>query len=156
MLTLVQIEVLAEAGVSPDPQSASSNKYKQILGIKELHLLSLFSLIYVGTEVTLGGWSVTYVQDKRNGGANAGYISSGFFAGLMLGRILLMWVNRKVWLGLLDPSPYLLFARVLTEYFFFADRRTSNPLRVCYPLDFVRIPLSLASSLPHAHLLDSR
>lgn len=87
---------MAEAGVSPDPQAVSSNKYKQILGIKELHLLSLFSLIYVGTEVTVGGWSVTYVQDKRHGGANAGYISSGFFAGLMLGRILLMWLNRKV------------------------------------------------------------
>ncbi|KAM5546065.1 hypothetical protein V8D89_000191 [Ganoderma adspersum] len=91
-----QEEVLAEAGVSPEPQAVSSNKYKQILGIKELHLLSLFALIYVGTEVTIGGWSVTYVQDKRHGGANAGYISSGFFAGLMLGRMLLMWVNRKV------------------------------------------------------------
>ena len=95
-LILTSVEVLAEAGVSPDPQAVSSNKYKQILGIKELHLLSLFSLIYVGTEVTVGGWSVTYVQDKRHGGANAGYISSGFFAGLMLGRILLMWLNRKV------------------------------------------------------------
>ena len=91
-----QIEVLAETGVSPDPQAVSSNKYKQILGIKELHLLSFFALIYVGTEVTVGGWSVTYVQDKRHGGANAGYISSGFFGGLMLGRVLLMWVNRKV------------------------------------------------------------
>ncbi|KAM5546104.1 hypothetical protein V8D89_000230 [Ganoderma adspersum] len=91
-----QEEILAETGVNPDPQAASSNKFKQILGIKELHLLSLFALIYVGTEVTVGGWSVTYVQDKRHGGANAGYISSGFFAGLMLGRVLLMWVNRKI------------------------------------------------------------
>ncbi|PIL28884.1 MFS general substrate transporter [Ganoderma sinense ZZ0214-1] len=91
-----QEEVLAETGISPDPQAVSSNKYKQILGIKAIHLLSLFALIYVGTEVTIGGWSVTYVQDKRNGGANAGYISSGFFAGLMLGRLLLVWVNNKV------------------------------------------------------------
>ncbi|KAM5542669.1 hypothetical protein V8D89_003630 [Ganoderma adspersum] len=91
-----QEEVLAETGISPDPQAVSSNKYKQILGIKELHLLSLFALIYTGTEVTIGGWSVTYVQDKRHGGANAGYISSGFFGGLMLGRVLLMWVNRKI------------------------------------------------------------
>ncbi len=61
-----------------------------------MHALALFSLIYVGTEVTIGGWSVTYVQEKRNGNSNAGYISSGFFAGLMLGRLLLMWLNKKV------------------------------------------------------------
>ncbi|PIL23539.1 MFS general substrate transporter [Ganoderma sinense ZZ0214-1] len=91
-----QEEILAEAGVSSDPQGAPSNKYKQILGIREIHLLSLFALIYVGIEVTVGSWSVTYVQDKRHGGASAGYISSGFFAGLMLGRILLMWINRKI------------------------------------------------------------
>ena len=91
------VEVMIEIGnTNPDTQAVSSNKYKQILGIKELHLLSFFALIYVGTEVTVGGWSVTYVQDKRHGGANAGYISSGFFGGLMLGRVLLMWVNRKV------------------------------------------------------------
>ncbi|KAI1788663.1 MFS general substrate transporter [Ganoderma leucocontextum] len=91
-----QEEVQAEAGISSDPQALSSNKYKLILGIRELHLLSLFSLIYVGVEVTIGSWSVTYVQDKRHGGASAGYISSGFFAGLMLGRILLIWINRKI------------------------------------------------------------
>lgn len=82
--------------MSFDTQVLPSNKYKLILGIRELHLLALFSLIYVGVEVTVGSWSVTYVQDKRHGGASAGYISSGFFAGLMLGRILLMWINRKV------------------------------------------------------------
>lgn len=42
------------------------------------------------------GWSVSYVQEKRHGTANSGYISSGFFGGLMLGRIVLMWLNRKV------------------------------------------------------------
>ena len=78
------------------------------MGIRELHLLALFSLIYVGVEVTIGSWSVTYVQDKRHGGASAGYISSGFFAGLMLGRILLMWVNRKVKLQQQQPSSFLL------------------------------------------------
>ncbi|KAI0631011.1 MFS general substrate transporter [Trametes polyzona] len=79
-----------------DPNAIDSNKYKQIFGIREVHFLSVFALIYVGTEVTIGGWSVTYVQEKRNGTANSGYISSGFFAGLMLGRIVLMWLNRKI------------------------------------------------------------
>lgn len=61
------------------------------------------------------GWIVTFILEQRGGSANSGYISSGFFdgeqpfrftlvvgvgpqplAGIMLGRILLLWVNRKV------------------------------------------------------------
>ncbi|KAI0739072.1 MFS general substrate transporter [Daedaleopsis nitida] len=92
-----QDEIKAEAGDLPvEPENLQTNKYKQIFGIREVHFLSLFSLIYVGTEVTIGGWSVTYIQEKRNGNSNAGYISSGFFGGLMLGRLLLMWLNRKI------------------------------------------------------------
>ena len=91
------VEVMIEIGnTNPDTQAVSSNKYKQIFGIREIHLLSLFALICVGVEVTIGGWSVTYVQEKRHGTSSAGYISSGFFGGLMLGRIFLMWLNRKV------------------------------------------------------------
>ncbi|TFK87362.1 MFS general substrate transporter [Polyporus arcularius HHB13444] len=82
--------------LSPDQDAIQTNKYKQIFTIRAVHVLALFSLIYVGTEVTIGGWSVTYVQEKRNGNSNAGYISSGFFAGLMLGRLLLMWLNKKI------------------------------------------------------------
>ncbi|KAG9103584.1 hypothetical protein FRC06_009718, partial [Ceratobasidium sp. 370] len=51
---------------------------------------------YVGTEVTIGGWIVTFLIDTRGGGASAGYVSSGFFAGLMLGRLALIWVNHKI------------------------------------------------------------
>ena len=62
----------------------------------------------------LVGWSVTYILEKRGGSASSGYISSGFFggeytaasaqagtiphslAGIMLGRFVLLWLNRKV------------------------------------------------------------
>ncbi|CDO77089.1 hypothetical protein BN946_scf184473.g33 [Trametes cinnabarina] len=92
-----QDELKAEVGdLSVDPNAVDSNKYKQIFTIRAVHFLSIFSLIYVGTEVTIGSWSVTYVQAKRSGTSNSGYISSGFFGGLMLGRILLMWLNRKI------------------------------------------------------------
>ena len=49
--------------------------------LRDVHLLALFILVYVGTEVTLGGWIVTYVIDLRGGGPSSGYISSGFFGG---------------------------------------------------------------------------
>ena len=39
---------------------------------------------------------MTFVLDKRGAGSGAGYVSSGFFGGLTIGRIALIWVNRKV------------------------------------------------------------
>ncbi|KAI0739076.1 major facilitator superfamily domain-containing protein [Daedaleopsis nitida] len=92
-----QEEIMAEEGEFPEIDDGSANKFKQMMRLKEVHLMSFFTLIYVGVEVTLGGWIVTFVLEKRGGGANAGYISSGFFgAGLMLGRIVLLWLNRKI------------------------------------------------------------
>jgi len=44
----------------------------------------------------LGGWIVTYIINVRGGGPSSGYISSGFFGGLTLGRVGLLWVNRLV------------------------------------------------------------
>lgn len=75
---------------------SSKSKYKQMFRLKELHLLALFIFIYVGIEVTVGGWIVTYVIEVRSGGASSGYISSGFFGGLTLGRVALLWVNKTV------------------------------------------------------------
>ncbi|KAI0631187.1 MFS general substrate transporter [Trametes polyzona] len=93
-----QDECLAEIGQAPshDEESQSNNKYKQIFSLRALHLMAFFILIYVGVEVTLGGWIVTYVIQLRGGGPSSGYISSGFFGGLTLGRVGLLWVNQKV------------------------------------------------------------
>ncbi|KAL1760221.1 major facilitator superfamily domain-containing protein [Schizophyllum commune] len=68
----------------------------QLFRLKSMHLLALFAFVYVGVEVTLGGWIVSYAIDKRGGGPDSGYISSGFFAGMMLGRLVLLWVNKKI------------------------------------------------------------
>ncbi|KAG8963352.1 hypothetical protein FRC03_003113 [Tulasnella sp. 419] len=74
----------------------SENKYKQIMSQKLVHYLAAFILVYVGTEVTIGGWIVTYLIEVRGGGPSSGYVSSGFFGGLTLGRVLLLWVNKKI------------------------------------------------------------
>ncbi|CUA66761.1 hypothetical protein RSOLAG22IIIB_00208 [Rhizoctonia solani] len=68
--------------------SNGSNKYKQIFGSRAVQLMAFFIWVYVGVEVTIGGWIVTFVIEERGGGPSAGYISSGFFAGLMLGRVI--------------------------------------------------------------------
>ena len=96
-----------------ETSTSSDSKYTQIFRQKIVHLLALWTLVYVGVEVTVGGWSVTYVVQDRNGGPSSGYISSGFFggtvvllflawiefygdSGLTLGRVALLWVNAKV------------------------------------------------------------
>lgn len=73
---------MVEAGLAPsEVDTTGKGKYKQILGISAVHYLAIWALIYVGVEVTLGGWIVTFIQQRRGGGASAGYISSGFFGG---------------------------------------------------------------------------
>ena len=99
MMSLSLLECLQAIGQEPAEKGTSEdNLYRQIFSQKVVHLLALFSLIYVGTEVTIGGdsfnlqkatiadtpvkgWTVTYIIDERNGGPSAGYISSGFFGG---------------------------------------------------------------------------
>ncbi|KAG2354067.1 hypothetical protein BDR07DRAFT_1430916 [Suillus spraguei] len=45
-------------------------------------------LLVLVVEVIMGGWMVTYIIDVRGGGPSSGYISSGFWGGLMTGRIV--------------------------------------------------------------------
>ncbi|EMD35606.1 hypothetical protein CERSUDRAFT_85549 [Gelatoporia subvermispora B] len=92
-------ESLAEIGQPPSEKSNSTNednKYKQIFRMRAVHYLAFFILIYVGVEVTIGGWIVTFVIDVRHGGPSSGYISAGFFGGLTLGRVGLLWLNKMI------------------------------------------------------------
>ncbi|KAF8068720.1 MFS transporter [Lyophyllum atratum] len=92
-------EVLAEGGQAPTESSSSApreNAYRQLFGLKSVHVFTIFALVYIGVEVTVGGWIVTFIIHERGGGHSSGYISSGFFGGLMLGRIGLMWLNKLV------------------------------------------------------------
>ncbi|KAH9003402.1 MFS general substrate transporter [Lactarius hatsudake] len=92
-----QDECLAQIGQLPEEkEGVNGSKYKEMFKLKSLHLLALFILVYVGVEVTIGGWIVTYVIQVRHGGPSSGYISTGFFGGLTVGRVALLWVNKKI------------------------------------------------------------
>ncbi|KAF9051744.1 MFS general substrate transporter [Panaeolus papilionaceus] len=93
-----QDECLTEAGeVVPERTSASEEAtFKQVLRTRAVHFLAFFVFVYVGVEVTIGGWIVTFIIQERQGGPSSGYISSGFFGGLTIGRVLLLWANKKV------------------------------------------------------------
>ncbi|CAE6455005.1 unnamed protein product [Rhizoctonia solani] len=89
LLGPMQPKDTAEAG-------GKGKKYQQVFGSWAVQIMAAFSLLYVGAKTTLGGWIVTFVVEERGGRTTAGYISSGFYGGLMLGRISLIWLNQKV------------------------------------------------------------
>lgn len=50
--------------------------------------VSLFVFCYQGAEVSLGGWIVSYLLDYRQANTSYGYVLSGFWGGLTVGRLL--------------------------------------------------------------------
>ncbi|WEJ97777.1 hypothetical protein PSN45_005338 [Yamadazyma tenuis] len=65
-------------------------KLKAALQTKATWLFAVFVFVYQGAEVSMGGWIVTYLLDYRNGGHVVGYVASGFWGGVALGRFILV------------------------------------------------------------------
>ncbi|KGO68313.1 Major facilitator superfamily domain, general substrate transporter [Penicillium italicum] len=60
-------------------------------------LCALFLLGYVGVEVALGGWIVTFMIRVRQGSAFAsGMTATGFWLGITVGRVILGFVTPRV------------------------------------------------------------
>jgi len=89
-----------EAGETIPPRNvdeeSSSKKFGQMMTNKAVHLLALFLLVYIGVEVTIGGWTASFLMLIRGGGPNSGYVSTGFFGGLTLGRIILFPITDRL------------------------------------------------------------
>lgn len=57
----------------------------------------IFLLIYLGAEVALGGWIVTFMLQIRNGEPFAsGMTATGFWLGMTVGRAVLGFVTPKL------------------------------------------------------------
>ncbi|KAH9219983.1 MFS transporter [Leptodontidium sp. 2 PMI_412] len=60
-------------------------------------ICALFLLFYVGVEVSLGGWLVTFMLKVRHGKAfESGLVVTGFWLGLTCGRVILGFVTGKI------------------------------------------------------------
>ncbi|CAK7896280.1 hypothetical protein CAAN1_04S07844 [[Candida] anglica] len=71
-------------------KNASSGEMLEAMKNRSTWLMSLISLFYQGAEVAFAGWIVTYLMDYKKGSTNAiGYVASGFWGGLTLGRLFL-------------------------------------------------------------------
>lgn len=53
---------------------------------------AVYIFLYLGLEISTGGWIVQYLQKVRHGGdSSTGFVNSGFWFGLTLGRFILSW-----------------------------------------------------------------
>ncbi|RSL90940.1 hypothetical protein CEP51_000461 [Fusarium floridanum] len=75
----------------------AGDQLKAALSEKSVWMISLFFFLYVGAEVTAGGWVIEFLIEVRHSPPNiAGYVASGFWGGLMIGRILLADITHKI------------------------------------------------------------
>ncbi|TFK20148.1 MFS general substrate transporter [Coprinopsis marcescibilis] len=71
------------------------NKLKLVLAHPFQWTISIFAGAYFGTETTSQGFIVSYLLRTRNSNpATAGYVPSGFFAGIMIGRIVWGYITQ--------------------------------------------------------------
>jgi len=60
-------------------------------------LASVFLAVYVGLEISVGNWGFTFlVEEHAQTGLTAGYIASGYWLGLTLGRFLISPVATRM------------------------------------------------------------
>ncbi|KAJ7121138.1 MFS general substrate transporter [Mycena epipterygia] len=92
-----QDECLAQLGQAEVTKGNSEHSHmRQMFSLKALHIMALFLFVHIGISVAIAGWTVSFMVTVRGGGSSSGYIAAGFSGGLTLGRIALIWVNKKI------------------------------------------------------------
>ncbi|GAC1354541.1 MAG: MFS transporter [Ktedonobacteraceae bacterium] len=67
------------------------------LKVRVVWVVAFFLLFYVGTEVSLGSWSYSFLTEERHGPTLiSGWIVSGYWVGLTLGRLTLARIAQRV------------------------------------------------------------
>ncbi|NLE43343.1 MAG: MFS transporter [Chloroflexi bacterium] len=88
--------------VLPRVSCPESNPTSDLRGMRTaggwlIAILALLTFLYIGTEVTLGGWIYTYaVSSGLAGASSAAYLTSAFWGALTLGRLLAVPIATKL------------------------------------------------------------
>lgn len=120
----IQLEPLALDGSSkphtpteekiPSKPQTTGDKFRTVLRNKNVHILAAFTLLYVGTEVSIGGWSSTFLIEVRHERKATNALISGFWAGIALGRVLLIPVTSRI--GLQTATLVYLLASIGLQF----------------------------------------
>jgi len=82
---------------SEDEPGDKKNILLTVLKLRVVWLAMLFLLFYVGIEVSLGNWGYSFlIEDRHQGTLLAGWIVSGYWLGLTLGRFVLANVFERL------------------------------------------------------------
>ncbi|GIJ91829.1 hypothetical protein Asppvi_010804 [Aspergillus pseudoviridinutans] len=85
------------------PDSSSGSRTTEAMKSPITWLIAVWLFVYMGVEVSVGGWVVDFMVQVRNGEPfEAGLVSTGFWAGVTIGRLVLGFVND--WLGMFVVS----------------------------------------------------
>jgi fucose permease len=84
-------------------------------------ICSIFLLGYVGIEVALGGWVVTFMKEVRHAAPfSSSMTSTGFWLGITIGRIILGFVTpligEKIAITVSDPIVVITFSMGSVSY----------------------------------------
>ncbi|KAF4625771.1 hypothetical protein G7Y89_g12390 [Cudoniella acicularis] len=99
------VKFTSPASESGDPVNRNKEAWadlKAILKLKNLWILSFFFFFHLGVATTASGWIVEYlVQTRHESLHQMGYVPSGFYGGLCLGRLALAesthrWGERRM------------------------------------------------------------
>ena len=91
------INLLQATASNPNPSASQSKLLKQAFKNTTTILGSLFIFCYQGAEVSISGWVISFLISYRHSSpAHVGYVTSGFWAGITLGRFLLSHPAHKI------------------------------------------------------------
>lgn len=89
------------AGVPAPRQDIAPTRERNVLRaalrLRVVQRGALFLLFYVGVEVTVGSWAYSFLTEVRHGDLlRSGWVTSGYWLGLMLGRLAVATVAMHV------------------------------------------------------------
>lgn len=86
-----------QTNTSPDELPARREVLKTSLKNRTTILGALFIFAYQGAEVSVSGWVVSFLIAHRSSSpSQVGYVSAGFWAGITLGRFLLVYPSHRI------------------------------------------------------------
>lgn len=90
------LKAIGQPPPSSEHAAKGIEKYKQVLRTPAVYTMGLFMFVSAGFEMAFTSWLVTFVMNERHGGPNSGYVSSGFWGGHTIGRLVLIPLTKKV------------------------------------------------------------
>ena len=96
---IIGVATFYKSRTSAEQEGASKaerNVLTDALKRRVVWIVAFFLLFYVGTEVSLGSWSYSFLLEERHGiPLFSGWAVSGYWIGLTLGRLILPQVARR-------------------------------------------------------------